>query len=334
MSDPYEAVLEHYGRLEFADILEIGRTNDDYNYIEPTSALGASFPDAYDSRLINFDHINETGRIPQVMAWEGTGGIFYQTDPSDNEYWGSQRIDWGADDAFNDAYQTILERSIERIENDPALYDLRIQSSWGHEERIAWERTISNIVSEEMDAIPGLDQYRLATEDYPETSLRAQWVNALSTDIEGNTISVEHDCETMTIIEGSILQRLDEHFLPVRTPEALSSGNLMVQSNYFYADGEVSFDPNDTAPSRHAFIVSSATGNIIEATLDPNRHFLDSYIESADSDWGFEKFVHGEVFKGQNQYVYGGSIENYLTTRAEGLRDQTQSQSQTANFDF
>jgi hypothetical protein len=331
MSDPYEAVLEHYGRLEFADILEIGRTNDDYNYIEPTSALGASFPDAYDSRLINFDLINETGRIPEVMAWEGTGGVFYQTDPS-SEQWGSQRIDWGADDAFNDAYQTILERSIERIEAHPDLYELRVQSSWGYEERATWERTISNIVSEEMDAIPGLDQYRTGNPDIPESSLRAQWVNALSTDIEGNTMSITNNCETMALIEGSILQRLDEHFLPSRTAEALREGNLMVESNYFFVIGEVSYNPSNTTPGAHAFVMSSATGNIIEATLDPNVHFSDSYIESADSDWNFERFVRGEIFEGQNQYVYGDSIENYLAARADQSISQTSSQN--ANFEF
>lgn len=315
MSDPYQAVLEHYSRLEFADILEIGRTNDDFDYMEPMSDLGASFPDGYDSSLINFRLINETGNIPQVMKPGGSPGIFYQSDPS-SDYWGSQRVDWNADDEFNTAYDTIIERSIERIEESPELYDLRVQSSWGYDERVAWEKEIAGIVSEEMAAIKGLDRYRLDTEDYPETSLRAEWVNALSQDITNSTISVEHDCETMSIIEGSILQRLDEHFLPSRTVEGLQDGNLMMQHNYFYARGEVSFDPTDEMPGGHAFIVSSATGNVIEATNDPNRHVSSPYVESADSEWNFERFVRGDVFEGNKQYVYAGDLENFVAERS------------------
>lgn len=321
MNDPYEAIIEHYGRLEFSDILEIGRTKSDHNFIEPRTDLGASFPDAYDSRLINFRLINESGRVPLVMKWEGSDGIYYQNNP-DDPYWGSQRIDWYTQDEFNAAYEEILQNCIERIEANPAIYNLRIMPAWGHDERVAWEREISAIVSEEMDAIPGLDIYRLANEAYPETSLRAQWINVLSDDILQGTAKIEHDCETMTLIEGSILQRLDENFLPRRTVESLQDGNLMVRSNYFYAMGYVSFDPSDTQPGGHAFIVSSATGNIIEATIDPNVHFSSPYIQSANPTWSFERFVRGEVFEGHNQYVYGGSLDTYLENRAASTPEQ------------
>ena len=315
MSDPYEAVIEHYGRLEFAHILEIGRPLDDFHYIEPLSDLGASFPEAYDNRMINFSLINETGNIPSVMKWEGTSGIFYQTDPSSG-YWGSQRVDWDADDAFSSEYDGILERSIARIEENPELYDLRVMGSWGHAERVQWERGISEIVSEEMAQVPGLDSYRsTAIPGYPETSLRAQFINAVSGDIENGTRSVEFDCEAMSVVEGSILQRLDQHFLPRRTIEAMQEGDLKMQHNYFYATGQVSFNPNDDTAGGHAFIVSSATGNVIEATNEPNVHFFSPYIESADPEWNFDRFVRGEVFEGSNLYVYGGDLESYLTER-------------------
>jgi hypothetical protein len=316
MSDPYQAVIDHYGALEFADLIEIGRTIGDYE-IEWTgnSELEKALPEWDDPRLINFKFINRTGIIPSITADDGSFLLFSEADTYTSYTVESQRVDWQVNDAFNQAYDEILKNVIERMESHEETYDLRTKTSWDINDRMIWEELLANTVSDELNNISGLDRYR---SNGIET-IRSAFLNALSEDIEQGTTKYEFDCEQMSALEGSLLQRLEEHFLPIAPEE--SGGNLDYKSahNYFFALGFASFNADDTRARPHAFIVSSATGNIVEATADPDYNYY-SYEVSVDPNWSFERFARGEVF--QSRYtdsVYGGDLDDFIRQGKEAI---------------
>lgn len=74
-----------------------------------------------------------------------------------------QHVDLKSDDTYTRALETIKSESLRRIEESPDLQALKAKDSWTYEDRMAWEKGVSKIVSEEMDKIPGLDKYRTAS---------------------------------------------------------------------------------------------------------------------------------------------------------------------------
>ncbi|MGB0719821.1 MAG: hypothetical protein ACPGRX_05075, partial [Bdellovibrionales bacterium] len=177
------------------------------------------------------------------------------------------------------------------------LQDLLVKTSWSRLDRVTWEQEVSTIVSEEMARIQGLSEYRLADypDKYPETQRRATRLNDLAYDIEHGTKTIEHDCETMSAIEGIVLQQVENHFLP----EAAVDGDYKVRSNYFYVGGRIS---QNKALRGHAYIISSATANIIEGTA----LLASPYYENIDPDYSFENFVAGKPAIMNDGSIYGG----------------------------
>ncbi len=254
-------------------------------------------PENYDARVVNFQSILETGKIQQES---------YTQDHPDAapEYWKSQYIDWDSDDAFTRAIDQVKNATFERIQNSPELTALLDKDAWNRDDRVTWEREISTIVSEELDKIPGLNEYRLAgnSEKYPDTERRAIRLNDLSQDIENGTTTITFSCENMAAFEGVILQQAENHFLPDSAPK----GDFKTASNYFYVVGRVNFSPEDSYVMNHAYIISSATANIIEAAKDPSKHFFSQYNENVNPDYSFEDFVRGEMAVHKNGSIYGG----------------------------
>ena len=115
------------------DILEIapGRFDDD-------------IPERYDGRVVNFQAILDSGRQPEISGLKLA----------------DQYIDWNSDDPYTRALETIRKNTFERINDSPELQNLLAKDTWTREDRVLWERSISEIVSEEHRNIPGLDIYR------------------------------------------------------------------------------------------------------------------------------------------------------------------------------
>jgi hypothetical protein len=95
----------------------------------------------------------------------------------------------------------------------------------------------------------------------------------------------------MSIVEGTLLQRIENEYLERAAP----SEDFKRQSSYFYMTGDVIFTPENRWG--HAFIMSSATGNIIEATYDPEWG-VSPYIRNKDPSMGFEDFLMNRPFVG------------------------------------
>lgn len=272
--------------LRDRDILEIGGGMfDDYE------------PEGYDGRVVNFNTYLDNGHPPQIE------GLEHQ----------DQYIDWDSDDAFTRALETVRENTFERIKSSPELQDLLSKDSWTREDRVAWEKGISEIVNDEHKKITGLGIYRNVSDSdlYPDTEVRATRLNDLSEDIENDTVRIEHDCESNSIFEGVILQQVDNAFLSEGAPD----GDYKFSSNYFYAIGRTNFNPEYNGNGRHAFIVSSATANVIEATATEN-----PYNENTNPDMTFEDFIRGDMIVNADSSIYTGwhhSLEDITRYRFE-----------------
>lgn len=288
--------------LGLRDIIPIGNQYND-QVLDPRQ-IGAN------NHAVSFRHILETGEVFTsfdnnfLQAW--SDGLTL------SDFYG-QAIDWESDDAYTRALETIYANVIEGVENDPALQDLLAQESWDMEDRMAWEEGLSTIVMYETHNIPGLEEYRhtgrffvgpyeertpLAGELLAER--RALTVNDLAQDIESGEHTIEFDCETMSITKGVIQQRVEEFFLPgqMQAPNELRSAQA-----YFYTTGDVAWHTEGrpyTDPGGHAFIVSAATGAVIEGTS-----IYDPYERPLFGS-SFEDFVSGEAFMSTHAFYWSG----------------------------
>lgn len=251
-------------------------------------------PEKWDARVVNFRDILETGEAP-----------IYTEDNQYRSSYGNQYIDWNSNDEFTQALKTIENSASERIENNPELQMLLKKDHWTREDRVSWEKGVSEIISEEHNKIPGLNEYRneVNKEEYPTVERRATRLNDLSQDIKNDTKTIEHDCESHSIVEGAILQKMDNKFLP---ENGASEDDYKIQSNYFYAVGNVNFSKSNPKIGGHAFIVSSATGNVIESTNDPDDKYGPAYKKNLDPNFTFEEFVKEGISVNKDGTIYGG----------------------------
>ena len=259
------------------------------------------FSEGNDGRLINFQYILETGRLPCRPLFGSislANGMSYIADVFLQRATRNQHIKWSSDDAFIRALTDIREKSAARIEDSLVLQALLQKDRWGKDDRVMWERNVSWITAEEVDRVPGLGEYRtiscIAGDKLPKK--RPVRLNALSSDIEKDVTDIEFNCESMAAVEGVILQQMDNVFLPSESEE----GDFKVISNYFYVVGGADFGSG--IRGGHAFIQSSATGSIIEATnKDPSDH----YFEVSDPHYGVENMKEGARAYTRDG-VYGG----------------------------
>jgi len=264
----------------------------DWNIInmemETVSAGIAPFDKKYiiGGRAINFQYILHTGDIPSNF------------DANLNKLGFSQWIDFSADDPFNRALNTIQIQSQKRIEANNELSALLNKDQWSREDRLLWEKKTSHIISEEVEKFKGFKKYRKETDG--NGVVRAIRLNDLSLDLAHGTENIEFDCESMSAVKGVTLQRIENTLLPQHTTQ----NNYKHASNYFYISGNVSFNRIDGEKeiSGHAYIVSSASGAVIEPTAKPEN----SLKTPLDPNYTFSNFVEGKLVPFGNDWDYYG----------------------------
>lgn len=244
-----------------------------------------SAPQEYDGAVVNMQEFVATGHAP-----EG-----YRSGYLD------QYIDLQADDNYTRALQTVEDNVSQRIEDSPEMQGLLSKDEWSRQDRVLWEKNVSNYLSEAHAKVQGLESYRNNSSHdegrYMETTERATRLNDLSSDMENGTQIIEHDCESMSRFEGHVLQKIDNKFLPEDAPD----GDFKKSSNYFYALGNTNFQMGNNG-GMHAYIVSSATMNVIEATQVSGN----PYKENINPDMSFEDFVGGEMIINNDGSIYSG----------------------------
>ncbi len=247
--------------------------------------------------IVSFRHILNTG--VNNPNWVNVPGLY------DAMGIDQQTVDLSADDAFTRAFESIVARSVEEINDDASLQALLAMPSWTVEERLQWERGISEIVNRHHMETPGLSEYREVTLGDVRAERRVDALNELSEDIENGTTRLEHDCEAMSFVEGMALQLVESHFLDDRRETA--AGDLKYAATYYYANVNVNWSRYDPSFAAHAIVVSSATGNIIEATV--RDHSFNPYRETASS---FEDFLNGDMILAGSRSIYQLSQGNMV----------------------
>lgn len=289
-------LTDHFNAAAEADVFAIG----EHNGVSVDAEVN------YQSeRAVNFRYILETGHIPGIR--------------SDYADLGEQEtyVDWDADDAYTRAVDQAHQAAVARIQEDPNLQRLLELESWDREDRIEWERGVSEIVSEEVDKIPGLDRYR--TPNYDEDPAQDDpsapsptpvfRINDLSSDILAGTSEIEYDCDIMAVTEGAIIQQIEDTHLP---DQSTIDGSLKQASAYYMGSGQlivINPDAMETEPGYHAYIVSSATGAIIETTADPSEMQV-SYLAPL-AGYDFNDFVEGDTFFSPGNAMYIHDADSY-----------------------
>jgi|GEM_PF-6120568 len=244
---------------------------------------------ACETRAVNFQYILKTGEVDALEAFGPSVLLMFFTGGDPDPY-----VDLKSDDAYTRALDTIKTETLRRIAESQELQDLKAKDPWTYEDRVAWEKSVSKIVSEEMDKISGLDEYRVKSDGGAKRI--PERINDVSEDMKNGTTNVQFACREMSITEGIILQQVDNALLPEQAQE----GDYKVRSNYFYVGGKHANSVFSDEAAGHAFIISSLTGNIIDATHDPSEGNPGPYIESRREGYGykytFEDFTNGVPF--------------------------------------
>lgn len=270
-----------------------------------------------DGRLINFDYILKTGRIP----FFGNPYEKSATPRQDQQY----TVDWNKNDAYNQA-RKIMENQISyEIESNREMQTLLKKEQWTKEDRETWEEKLSVLVAKNTNSLfVGLGNYRTtAYAGYTGEVAKSAplHLNKISTDIESGTHNVAYDCISQSVLKGAIMQRIEQKYLP-----AAHDGSYKSAQNYFLAIGKhyTFYSTSDRKGyGTHAYIVSSATGNVTEGTVDPYGHpdvkpqdFM-VYFRHSDRNYSFKDFIEGTPFIADNH----GSLSIYRNLSKDSQSD-------------
>lgn len=246
--------------------------------------------------LISFSAIERTGRVPVngFMGWL-TGHDL--------------KVDLNSDDAYTQALGQMIMQAERKLRADSGVGQLLAKPEWSKDDRVAWERSLAQTVMEEMRAVPGLDSYRTSSADFKPPSqsfdvVRDPLVNRVAQDMtSGTTPKYEFDCEQMSLTMGLAMHFVENRMLPqAPTPETLRGIH-----NYFYTVGYshrlpqsdtvvTAATPNLQKPvGGHALIVSSATGNFIEATNNNPDRYNPGYKEITAEGHSFQAFLRSGI---------------------------------------
>lgn len=264
------------------------KTKDQNPDLEAQKPDTIIMPGHFASQAVNFQYVLENSEIP-VSDLHGN----------------KIAVDLNIDDAFTRALKTIEKNVDADIQGSQDIQDLLDKGVWNKQDRVKWEKFISESVSKHLATTPGLEYYRSHEYDQtPESSIteattrhsepllqNLRNLNELSSDIEtGKNVHFFH-CKMMAATEGIVLQRVENKHIAVNENDA-SNKNWKHRANYFFVSGNVS---QGDEPESHAFIVSGLTGNIIESTVG-SKNTISPYMESHDQDYSFRSFVEEGTF--------------------------------------
>ncbi len=247
-------------------------------------------------RMLNVANIIETGKVdlyPGIVSPLGASAqdftITIDKDPSQ-----------APSDALNTSINSVQENVLKAIEQSESMQTLLQKDSWTMDDRIAYEKELSQIVSNEVAMIPGLDQYRSMGESKSTNNM-----NDLSQDITTGSHDLRYDCGRMAVLEGIVLQQVEQAILPDTAPD----GDQKQSQNYFVQSGSIKNMDVETPGGLygigglHAWVVSSATGGIIEATAAQKIEYVGDvkddigptpYRLPINNEGGFQDRVEGK----------------------------------------
>lgn len=221
---------------------------------------------------------------------------------------------WSANNPVMNSIREMEQDIIKDVQRSPLLKKLLDQPRWGKSERQQWEAEVSRIVSSRVGSDDLMKEYRTLSESVSRTS-----------DLSNLAQNSSFDCVTMSMVEGKLLQAVDDKLLKSKHASQ-SEENLRRPSQYYIAAGVMSYpdpeNPKQLTGGSHAFVVSSLTGAVIEATagatIRPQKAgaqgvFSTSntpYHLSIDHHYEFADMIAGYSFRGAPvRQGLGGALE-------------------------
>ena len=123
----------------------------------------------------------------------------------------NMEVDLSSVDPFTLALNAIYASCLAAVKKDKLLSDLLRKSERDYMDKVQWEENLSQIVSSAVARMPGLKRYRSSS--IQSDIIHPKILNMLSGDIISDSTTVEFDCDTMSVVEGILLQSLEDAFL-------------------------------------------------------------------------------------------------------------------------
>ena len=212
---------------------------------------------------------------------------------------GDTSYDPDANDAFTQTINGIVDDLVNEYQNADWLQEF-IAEDWDNNDRTRWEEDILfHDIRQRLNETVVLSDQHYRNESQYEGVTRHDSLNALSTDLENGTLSVEWDCERQSAVMGMIATMVEQQVLP--QPKSGQNPDYNNPQDYIYASARAYFTTTQTADfinGYHAFIVSKASGNLIEATSG-------DYKKALSPEYGYDDFAAGVPFLTKDGNIYG-----------------------------
>lgn len=182
------------------------------------------------------------------------------------------------------------------MQQNAEVQELLAQPSWDKAQRVQYEKILSETIAASFDEQPLFSKYR------PE---RGQKAGDAGKDLTHLTATDGFDCDRMSVMKAIMSYRIEHALLDEKT-----GGDLKKPTEYYVVGAGSTLQDGETldlAPHGHAAIVSSATGNVIEATSDK-----DTYFEATNPSYNFKDFVAGVPFVGSQTSLDNSVKEHHV----------------------
>ncbi len=275
------------------DVFGAAAANNDPCEIKPINerdVIPIRRNDVTNLNVVSSSYIARTGNIPAFVNSDGQ----------------NYHINWQPPDSFTKAVHTAAEATVKDLQADRDVQKLLQKPSWTKEDREQWEQKEAMYAAQERSKV-GLGDYRTIAgvpelkdrKDIQQDAINITNLNDLSKDLDGHTKKYRNDCGIMSAVDAVVLDRAEQLL-----PKSAGAGDYKRASAYYYTNGGVSgqdFGLNDKIGG-HSFLISSATGNVIEATATaPGSH---AYNKATNGN-SLEQYVKGRPIITQDGTVYG-----------------------------
>lgn len=180
--------------------------------------------------------------------------------------------------------------ALHQARQNPYMIELLRKERWTAEDREAYEVRLNDIVGQAFANHPLLNHVRQERDESGRRSVLGRGHNAR--DLTHLTEAHELDCDGHSMLRAITLQRVEDQLLPRHSPDPYRRA-----TDYQVAAGWLLGHLPDSRPSRHAAILSPASGNMIEATAIEYGYLRSNFRFS------FADFVAGLPFHGRPLYV-------------------------------
>ena len=220
--------------------------------------LTSEVPNMSEEHAISFNYILKTGQI-----------LRQGTDPNDPDPNVVQRLN--VEDTSNPFIQqidSIRDGIVRDVKSDTPSTDSKIaalqalykKDSWDMNDRVAWEKNLTELVSDRVTTDLKLGDYRNAADTKKYGNIVPLSDLTQLQEDEGSLKQHEWDCKAQSAVKGVIIQMAENNLLP----PAARPGSEKSAGTYYEMNGEMQQDAS--GPGGHAYVASSRTGNIFEAT--------------------------------------------------------------------